>query len=119
MSESVNHFASNRKYNKVTMKRLFSAATILLLAVLAGCSSVQQPDIAKAPIKMSGDIPQLWTLVGKAGIRHDGKADSASIYWHQAQEQYEISLTGPFGQGANIKGMPGSAQMSVSGEDEI
>ncbi len=61
-----------------------------------------------------------WIATGKIGIRTQDDSQSASLFWQQDQQAYEISLKGPLGQGgATITGEQYSATLEIPGEQPI
>lgn len=103
------------------MKKLISLCGLLLL--LAGCQS-------SGP-RISGEgSPQLWQhqqtllqqlesweLQGKLGIRSSAQNASASLFWLQRQDYYDIRVSGPLGQGsARLQGQQGQAQLVAEGQ---
>lgn len=94
----------------------------LLLALpllLAGCASsgkVQQ-QYSESWLDHAHKVERIshWTLDGKMGARQNDEATSFNIYWYQADERFNIRLSGPLGQGAvTINGLPGNVTMTSS-----
>ena len=87
-----------------------AARTLLLSAtvLLAGCTLVK-----KHSLNAAGD----WAFTGKMAIRSANEASSFNVQWLQQQAYYQISLSGPLGQGEmTIKGVPGDVTLH-SGKD--
>ena len=82
----------NRAYCKI----LYLLATALLVSA---CSSFQ-PQVNQQPNIQPNTPIENWQLRGKLGIRNGKRADSVYINWTQCQGQFNIRITGPFGQGA-------------------
>ena len=88
--------------------------TIILLCslYLSACSML--PNKAIQPVswqQQQQSLKQLanWTLQGKLGIRirSPDKSHSATLYWQQRDEHYQIQISGPFGQGKlKLQGTP-------------
>ena len=63
---------------------------------------------------------QHWQLQGKMGYRHQGDGGSAWIDWQQAEHQFDVRLSGPFGAGTTyLKNQPGFTQLIQSGKEPI
>ncbi|MFT7389484.1 MAG: outer membrane lipoprotein LolB [Candidatus Endobugula sp.] len=45
------------------------------------------------------NIPDVWNITAKLGIRNNEDSGSVTINWQQTQDQYHIQISGPFGQG--------------------
>ena len=57
-----------------------------------------------------------WQLQGKLGFKTVDRGGSATVYWSQNQQQYQVQLKGPLGAGnVVIEGDQSSAQM-LSGD---
>ena len=86
-----------------------------LMFFLAGCSS--QPQVTGTSgswQQHSEKIAELdqWQVQGKLGFKSESKGGSANLNWLQNQQQYQLSLSGPFGAGsAIISGDTASAQL--------
>jgi len=97
--------------------RISFVAAIILLS--AACSL--QPQTALPPASSSNDwqqhqqrIAQLqdWNLSGKLGFRAPQQGGSAALNWTQEKNNYQLSLSGPFGVGsAKIYGDDETAEM--------
>lgn len=96
-----------------------------LLATLAGCMSLGSHE----SVEGHGDqglwsqhkqqLTQLdgWQINGKVGIRAPKDSGSATLFWLQRQEYYDIRLSGPLGRGAaRLTGRPGNASLEVAGQ---
>ncbi|PCJ14446.1 MAG: outer membrane lipoprotein LolB [Gammaproteobacteria bacterium] len=84
---------------------------LLLACTLCACASQPQTERLIGPseqwIKQSEQLrhQRHWRLQGRIGIRLPDQAHSASIRWQQSDQQVDILLTGPLGQGSvRIKG---------------
>lgn len=99
---------------------------LLLIALLAGCSSTPKTESptgsANGSLSWSEHKNYLATqnffqAEGKIAIRQDGKRSSARLQWQQTGDQYEIFITGPLGGGSvKINGSPTTVAMEISGE---
>ena len=99
----------------------YSIAALILF--LAGCSA--QPLVTSASgtwQQHSAAITKLnkWQLAGKLGFKSEGQGGSANLSWAQNQQQYQLSLSGPFGAGsAVISGDQHSAQLNSENQTYI
>ena len=85
------------------MKKALMGA--LAVAVLSGCSMT--PTTPKAPTPETAQDIKAWQTEGRVGIRTESDAISGNFYWDYSQEQYELNIYGPFGQGATrLQGTP-------------
>lgn len=78
-------------------------AFVLLTGLfLSACS--QQPLKENTPeqegfVHDASTIPDNWQLTAKLGIKSNTRNGSVTVSWKQQQEEYEIQLSGPLGQG--------------------
>lgn len=75
--------------------------TCLLIAVIliSACSTAPQTPLA--PTQLAENIAiQNWYIKGKIGLKDGKEAHSAYLNWLQCGDDYDIRVTGPFGQGA-------------------
>ena len=86
-----------------------------LMFFLAGCSSQPQfTGTSGSWQQHSAKIAELdqWQVQGKLGFKSESQGGSANLNWSQNQQQYQLSLSGPFGAGsAIISGDTASAQL--------
>ncbi|GIZ11069.1 lipoprotein insertase outer membrane protein LolB [Pseudomonas sp. NCCP-436] len=103
------------------MLRFFLALSLLVL--LAGCSgltpreSLQGQGDARLWQSHKQLISQLdgWQISGKIGIRAPRDSGSATLFWLQRQDYYDIRLSGPLGGGAaRLTGRPGNILLEVA-----
>ena len=88
---------------------------VIAIIFLSACSLQPQP----APTSSSWQLHQQqiaqlqdWKLSGKLGFRAPQQGGSASLKWIQEKENYQLSLSGPFGVGsAKIYGDNKTAEM--------
>jgi outer membrane lipoprotein LolB len=99
-----------------------TAPLLLVLALLAGCSSLRT-DQPTPPAGSWQDYQQQllrlnnWTLDSKVGIRTADDNQSARMQWQQQPDHYRISLSGPLGQGgALIEGSDQGVSIDIAGE---
>ena len=87
------------------MKSVLHAFTFMVLAFLAGCSSMKHlPDVPDSQrqqlwLEHQGKIQSFesWNFTGRLGLRVPNRSGSMSIEWLQKNQQYTIYLDGPFG----------------------
>ncbi len=88
--------------------------------ILAGCSaSPPTPPTTSSWEQQQQALHEVqnWTLSGKIGFRTPSDSQSANLKWMQHQQQYQIDIRGPWGQGgASIYGEPGAVTVDASGE---
>ena len=96
-----------------------------LIAVLAGCAGFGAPVFSEghgSPALWSAHKQQLtrldgWQISGKVGIRAPKESGSATLFWLQRQDYYDIRLSGPLGRGAaRLTGRPGSVLLEVANQ---
>ncbi|AFU99054.1 outer membrane lipoprotein LolB [Simiduia agarivorans SA1 = DSM 21679] len=82
---------------------------LLLLLLLQACSSLT-PVPSEADLEGRDDALlalEQWQFEGKMGFRVPGESGSVYLDWRQQQDDYQIRLQGPLGQGAaEITGSP-------------
>ena len=94
---------------------------------MSACSLIPRGETPPATANYSWEEHQAiinqmtrWVATGKIGIRTQNDSQSASLFWQQDQQAYEISLKGPLGQGgATISGDQYSATLEVPGEQPM
>ncbi|MFT5782243.1 MAG: outer membrane lipoprotein LolB [Pseudomonas sp.] len=108
--------------------RLLIAACCL--ALLSGCAGLTSHETLSGqgdPALWKQHKEQLsklngWEISGKIGIRaerRDGKIDSASatLFWLQRQDYFDIRLAGPMGGGAaRLTGRPGKVRLDAANQ---
>jgi outer membrane lipoprotein LolB len=82
----------------------------LCAAILTGCSRAPTHQIP--PPLTVADITQ-WETVGRVGIRTQDDALSGNFSWRQGDNLLDLSIIGPFGQGAT------SLRQTQTGEIEL
>ena len=96
-----------------------------LIAVLAGCAGFGARESVEghgSPALWSAHKQQLtqldgWQINGKVGIRAPKDSGSATLFWLQRQDYYDIRLSGPLGRGAaRLTGRPGSVLLEVANQ---
>jgi len=103
---------------------LRGVAVLLFTAALAGCSvapKVQMTDAVETAVwKQHQQVMMAyddWSLYAKVSFRQGNKINTAQMNWTQKQQDYDIQLSGPFGQGgARIYGTEGYVRIDIAGE---
>jgi len=94
-----------------------------LLALLAGCAGLTSHEALEGqgdPAKWKAHKQQVtqldgWQINGKIGIRAPRDSGSATLFWLQRQDYYDIRLSGPLGGGAaRLTGRPGDILLEAS-----
>ncbi|WP_299182997.1 lipoprotein insertase outer membrane protein LolB [uncultured Neptuniibacter sp.] len=91
---------------------------------LGGCSlkptstvPIEHPPVSWEEHQQRVSTITSWELDGKIGIRTADDAQSASLSWIQQEQDYQIAIRGPWGQGgASIAGRPGSVIVEIADE---
>lgn len=61
-----------------------------------------------------------WDILGKIAIRTERDSGSANLTWKQKDQEFDIALVGPLGQGATrLSGAPGFVQLNVANQGEF
>ncbi len=94
-----------------------------LIALLAGCAGLTSREALEGQGNAADwqahkkQITRLdgWQINGKIGIRAPRDSGSATLFWLQRQDYYDIRLSGPLGGGAaRLTGRPGDILLEVS-----
>ena len=99
--------------------KLFVISARIIAAILAmllvGCAGLQKPAIEEKPAPLLTH----WELEGKLGIKTPDESGSTVVYWNQMGDQYDITLTLPFGRTlARVEGEPDKVSLLVPGQPE-
>lgn len=96
-----------------------------LLALLAGCSGLTpketlegsaDPALWQVQKKRIGTLDS-WQISGKVGVRTPQDSASATLFWLQRQDYYDIRLSGPLGRGAaRLTGRPSDITLEVANQ---
>jgi outer membrane lipoprotein LolB len=95
--------------------------------ILAGCSSVQQtiPEQAGLPLSWQQHVEKVkliqnWQANAQVAITIGKETQRAKMAWQQAQQDYSIDFTGPFGHsGPKLIGNNNSATLNIPKEGVI
>ena len=96
-------------------RRLLASGALTLL--LPGCVGAlfrrdEPPPPEKGP---PDDVVARWRALGKLAARTGDGNWSASLDWRQADEDFRLRLSGPFGQGAlQVEGSPGTVELTTA-----
>ncbi len=87
------------------MPSTFSQPQILLLLaislLLSACSPAPtKPVTSPANSPTLGELPEIWNIKAKLGIRSHDDSASVTLNWQQIHDNYHIRITGPLGQGS-------------------
>ena len=99
-------------------RRLLTTGALTLL--LPGCVGAlfrrdEPPPPDKGP---PDDVVARWRALGKLAARTGDGNWSASLDWRQADEDFRLRLSGPFGQGAlQVEGSPGTVELTTARGD--
>jgi outer membrane lipoprotein LolB len=94
-----------------------------LIALLAGCAGLTSREVVDGkgdPTQWQAHKQQIaqldgWQINGKIGIRSPRDSGSATLFWLQRQDYYDIRLSGPLGGGAaRLTGRPGDILLEVA-----
>lgn len=96
-----------------------------LIALLAGCAGFT----SRESLEGRGDPGQwrthkadigaldAWQISGKVGIQAPRDSGSATLFWLQRRDYYDIRLSGPLGRGATrLTGHPGEIVLEIAGK---
>jgi outer membrane lipoprotein LolB len=101
------------------------ALVFSLIALLAGCAGLTsrealdgQGDAARWQAhKQQISLLDGWQISGKIGIRAPRDSGSATLFWLQRQDYYDIRLSGPLGRGAaRLTGRAGDVRLEVANQ---
>ncbi|MES2821043.1 MAG: lipoprotein insertase outer membrane protein LolB [Pseudomonadota bacterium] len=112
------------------MTFLRTLSVIVLLALLGGCAGFGSREVLQGqgdPTRWQAHKLQLaaldaWQIDGKVGIRAPktetgSQSGSATLFWLQRQDYYDIRLAGPLGRGATrLTGRPGNIVLEVANQ---
>ena len=93
------------KVRESSLKSLLHVFSFMILAFLAGCSTVKRlPDVPESQrqqlwLEHQERIQSFekWSFTGRLGLRIPKRSGSMSIEWLQNDQQYTIYIDGPFG----------------------
>ncbi len=93
-----------------------------IILMVSGCA-IQPPitDLEKTrhweTKKLILNKLNFWRLAGRMSVRHKSDAWSASLYWHQEQDSYNVRIVAPLSQGSvEINGDANTVNLKTSDE---
>ena len=98
------------------------------LALLSGCASLTSHESISGqgnPAQWQAHkthTAQLdgWQINGKVGIRSPRESGSATLFWLQRQDYFDIRLAGPMGRGAaRLTGRPGAVSLDAANQGQF
>lgn len=98
------------------------------LALLSGCAGLTShetlsgqgnPAQWQAHKTHTGQLDG-WQINGKVGIRSPRESGSATLFWLQRQDYFDIRLAGPMGRGAaRLTGRPGAVSLDAANQGQF
>lgn len=101
------------------MKTSFLLLVLIISASLQGCSifDLQQNN---ATLKTQLDQIQSWKVRGKLSVIEQQQAVTGYLTWDQIDDNYDLFLSGPFGQGSShLIGNEQYASLSIGGKEPV
>ena len=98
------------------------------LALLSGCAGLTSHETLSGqgnPAQWQAHKTQAsqlngWQISGKVGIRSPRESGSATLFWLQRQDYFDIRLAGPMGRGAaRLTGRPGAVSLDAPNQGQF
>ena len=98
------------------------------LALLSGCAGLTSHETLSGqgnPAQWQAHKAQAsqlngWQISGKVGIRSPRESGSATLFWLQRQDYFDIRLAGPMGRGAaRLTGRPGAVSLDAANQGQF
>lgn len=98
------------------------------LALLSGCAGLTSHETLSGqgnPAQWQAHKVQAsqlngWQISGKVGIRSPRESGSATLFWLQRQDYFDIRLAGPMGRGAaRLTGRPGAVSLDAANQGQF
>ena len=98
------------------------------LALLSGCAGLTSHETLSGqgdPAQWQAHTAQAsqlngWQISGKVGIRSPRESGSATLFWLQRQDYFDIRLAGPMGRGAaRLTGRPGAVSLDAANQGQF
>ncbi len=101
------------------MKSFFSTLVLLVSLGMSGCSVFNlQQDSQRLEHKLN-QIQQ-WQVRGKLSVVTPDEAMTGYLTWHQDEEDFDLFLSGPFGQGSSrLVGDNDSASLTLPSQEPV
>jgi outer membrane lipoprotein LolB len=101
------------------MKRIFSGLIICSALWLTSCSVINLQQNSEKLARQLNQLQQ-WQVRGKLSVVTADNAVTGYLTWHQDNADFDLFLSGPFGQGSSrLVGNNGSARLSLPNKDPI
>ena len=107
------------------LRHLIAIATLALLSGCAGLTSHETLSGQGNPAQWQAHKAQAaqlngWQISGKVGIRSARESGSATLFWLQRQDYFDIRLAGPMGRGAaRLTGRPGAVSLDAANQGQF
>lgn len=107
------------------LRHLIAIATLALLSGCAGLTSHETLSGQGNPAQWQAHKAQAaqlngWQISGKVGIRSPRESGSATLFWLQRQDYFDIRLAGPMGRGAaRLTGRPGAVSLDAASSGQF
>lgn len=107
------------------LRHLIAIATLALLSGCAGLTSHETLSGQGNPAQWQAHKAQAgqlngWQISGKVGIRSARESGSATLFWLQRQDYFDIRLAGPMGRGAaRLTGRPGAVSLDAASSGQF
>ena len=98
------------------------------LALLSGCAGLTSHETLSGqgnPAQWQAHKAQAsqlngWQISGKVGIRSPRESGSATLFWLQRQDYFDIRLAGPMARGAaRLTGRPGAVSLDAANQGQF
>ena len=107
------------------LRHLLAIACLALLSGCAGLTSQETLSGQGNPAQWHAHKAQAsqlngWQISGKVGIRSPRESGSATLFWLQRQDYFDIRLAGPMGRGAaRLTGRPGAVSLDAANQGQF
>lgn len=101
------------------MKTIFTTLALVFSLGLTGCSLLGLQQDSQLLEKRLNNI-QNWQVRGKLSVINRSEAVTGFLTWQQNEQNFDIFLSGPFGQGSShLVGNPQHASLTLPGEQPV
>ena len=107
------------------LRHLIAIGCLALLSGCAGLTSHETLSGQGSPTQWQAHKAQAsqlngWQISGKVGIRSPRESGSATLFWLQRQDYFDIRLAGPMGRGAaRLTGRPGAVSLDAANQGQF